>query len=488
MNLKITETRTKIVCTIGPASCSEEVLSKLIDSGMDVARLNFSHGTHEEHTKIFDRIRSLSDKVGIMFDITGPKVRTGEMKGGKVFLENNSEVVLTKEPIIGDESKISVSYNNLPKEVEIGESVFINDGLIELKVLSKTEKEIACKVITGGAVGNRKGVNIPGASFQMLSLPTEKDLEDLKLVAKLQSDFVSLSFVKESKDVEKIRNFLADKSVSIPLISKIELKEAVENFDEILKASEGIMVARGDMGIQLPPWQVPIVQKSIIKKCNIYGKPVITATQMLESMTYNPRPTRAEASDVANAILDGTDAVMLSTETATGKYPIEAVKMMDEISSYAECLIAQRDLSEYDTESPTIPEILGHAVHFVVKRTDAAAVIVATQDGYSARLISKYRPPAPIIAVTPEERVMRQLAVLWAVTPLTMQLAQNTDALIYEAVSRAKEEALIEEEDTVVIVAGSLLGIPGKTNLLEIHKVKDVLQYRPKNTDSTSKA
>ncbi len=480
--MKITETRTKIVCTIGPSSSSEEVLSKLIKAGMDVARLNFSHGSREEHVKIFDRIRSLSDKIGIMFDITGPKVRTGEMKGGKVFLKNDSKVVLTNEAIIGDGSKISVSYNNLPKEVEIGESVFINDGLIELKVLSKTENEIVCTVVTGGEVGNRKGVNVPGASFQMLSLPTEKDLEDLKLVAKLQSDYLSISFVKGPKDVEKIRNILADKGISIPLISKIELKEAVENFDEILKVSEGIMVARGDMGIQLSPWQVPIVQKSIIKKCNIYGKPVITATQMLESMIHNPRPTRAEASDVANAILDGTDAVMLSGETATGKYPVEAVKMMDEISSHAECLITQRDLSEYDTESPTIPEILGHAVYYVVKRTDAAAVIVATQDGYSARMISKYRPPAPIIAVTPEETVMRQLALLWGVTPLTMKLAQNTDALIYEAVSRAKEEALIEEEDTVVIVAGSLLGIPGKTNLLEIHKVKDVLQYHPSNS------
>ena len=471
-------TRSKIVCTIGPASDSEETLRGMFKSGMDVCRLNFSHGTHKEHIDRFNRIRSITDKHAIMFDIAGPKIRTGIMEE-KVWLNRGDRITLTSRDVTGDASIVSVSYENLPKEVEPGDKIFINDGIIELKVLSTDGVDVECEVISGGELSDRKGLNCPDVKLSV-TVPTEKDIEDLKLAAKLDPDYIAISFVTSSKEVKKIKEILMDEgNPEIRLISKIERPIALKNLSEIIKISDGIMVARGDLGVEIPPEKVPIVQKEIIYECNVAGKPVITATQMLESMTTNPLPTRAEVTDVANAVLDGTDAVMLSAETATGAHPVRVVQIMNRIAENAEDAMPYRDPSYYDSEKRTIAEIIGHAVHEITNELfesgkKECAIITITQTGYSARMIAKYRAPAPIFAVTPDPRVMRALSLLWGVETLQMEPVENTDQMTYLAVKHSFDEGYIARDDTVVIVSGSPL-IPGGTNHIDVFVVDDVL-------------
>ncbi|MFX1466700.1 MAG: pyruvate kinase, partial [Promethearchaeota archaeon] len=427
MEKDIIWTRSKIVATIGPSSESEETLLDMIEAGMDVARLNFSHGSHQDHIERFDLIRSISD-VAIMFDIPGPKVRTGPMEKGKesVYLNVGDNFILTARDVLGNEEITSISYKDLPNDVESGDQIFLNDGIIGLRVISVTETDVHCRVESGGILSARKGVNVPEINLT-IDNPTEKDIEDIAIAAKLESDYLAVSFVRTPEEILKVREVLQDKGVDIPLIAKIEHSIGLKNFDAILEVADGIMVARGDLGVEIPPERVPLVQKEIIHKCNRYGKPVITATQMLESMTTNPRPTRAEASDVANAVLDGTDAVMLSGETAVGNYPVESVKTMDRIAKNAEGSMPYRDPDYYDHGHENVAEVIGHVIHTITKEMDVAAIITVTTGGFTARMISKYRPKKSIIAITQDERVMRQLRLLWGVFPLNKEI-QTDDA------------------------------------------------------------
>jgi pyruvate kinase len=464
-------TRSKVVATIGPASDSEETLTEMIKAGMDVARLNFSHGTHQEHIKRFDLIRSISD-IAIMFDISGPKIRTGFMEKGKesVYLNVGDEFILTTREVLGNETIASVSYENLPNDVEPGDRIFVNDGIIGLRVISIEETDVHCRVESGGVLSAKKGVNVPDVHLA-IDIPTPQDIKDMQLAAKLASDYLAVSFVRTPEEILKVREILQDKGVEIPLIAKIEHSLGLKNFDTILEVSDGIMVARGDLGVETPPERVPLVQKDIIHKCNRYGKPVITATQMLESMTTNPRPTRAEASDVANAVLDGTDAVMLSGETAVGVYPVESVRTMERIVRNAEAAMPLRDPDYYDHGHEDVAEVIGHAIHTITKEIDVAAIITVTTGGFTARMISKYRPKKSIIAITQDEHVMRRLKLLWGVYPLKKEI-QTADAsqMIYSALKAVYEENLLAKEDTVVIACGSVL-VPGKTNLIGIYNI-----------------
>ncbi len=470
-------TRTKIVATIGPASDSEETLSEMIDAGMDVARLNFSHGTHQDHIKRFDLIRSLSDRIAIMFDISGPKIRTGLMEKGKesVYLNVGDEFTLTTREVLGNEEITLVSYEDLPNDLESGDQVFINDGIIGLRVLSTTETDILCRVESGGVLSGRKGVNVPDVHLA-IDIPTEKDIKDMELAAKLVSDYLAVSFVRTSDEILKVRETLHDKGVDIPLIAKIEHSIGLKNFDAILEVADGIMVARGDLGVETPPERVPLVQKDIIHKCNTYGKPVITATQMLDSMTTSPRPSRAEASDVANAVLDGTDAVMLSSETAVGNYPVESVRTMERIAHNAEASMPYRDPDYYDHGHEDVAEVIGHVIHTITKEMEVAAIVTVTTGGFTARMISKYRPKKSIIAITPNERIMRQLNLLWGVYPIKREIkTDDASQLIYSSLKAAYDEGLLSMDDTAVIACGSVL-IPGKTNLVGIYEIGAVLK------------
>jgi pyruvate kinase len=469
-------TRSKIVATIGPSSDSEETLTEMINAGLDVARLNFSHGTHQEHIKRFDVIRSISD-IAIMFDISGPKIRTGPMEKGKesVYLNVGDEFVLTTREVLGNETITSVSYKALPTDVKAGDRIFLNDGIIGLRVTSIEGRDVRCQVKSGGVLSARKGVNIPDVHLT-IGNPTPKDIEDLQVAAKLVSDYLAVSFVRRPEEILKVRELLQDKGVEIPLIAKIEQSVGLKNFDAILDVTDGVMVARGDLGVEIPPERVPLVQKDIIHKCNRYGKPVITATQMLESMTTNPRPTRAEASDVANAVLDGTDAVMLSGETAVGDYPVEAVRTMERIARNAEASMPFRDPDYYDHGHEDVAEVIGHVIHTITKEMDVAAIITVTTGGFTARMISKYRPKKSIIAITQDERVMRQLNLLWGIYPLKKEI-QTDDAsqLIYSSLKAVYEAGLLSMDDTAVIACGSVL-VAGKTNLIGIYEIGAVLK------------
>jgi pyruvate kinase len=470
-------TRSKIVATIGPASESEETLIDMIEAGMDVARLNFSHGTHQDHIERFNLIRSISD-IAIMFDISGPKIRTGSMEKGKesVYLNVGDDFILTARDVLGNEEITSISYKDLPNDVESGDRIFLNDGIIGLRVISVTETDVHCRVESGGVISARKGVNIPEINLT-IDNPTEKDIEDLTLAAKLVSDYLAVSFVRTPEEILRVREVLQDNGTDIPLIAKIENSIGLKNFHSILEVADGIMVARGDLGVEIPPERVPLVQKDIIHECNAYGKPVITATQMLESMTSNPRPTRAEASDVANAVLDGTDAVMLSGETAVGNYPIESVKTMERIAKNAETSMPYRDPDYYDHGHENVAEVIGHVIHTITKEMDVAAIITVTTGGFTARMISKYRPKKSIIAITHDEHVMRQLRLLWGVYPLKKEI-QTDDAsrLIYSSLKAVYDAGLLSKDDTAVIACGSVL-VPGKTNLIGIYKISEVIKY-----------
>ncbi|MGA9227288.1 MAG: pyruvate kinase [Mesobacillus sp.] len=475
--------KTKIVCTIGPASESIEKLEQLMEAGMNVSRLNFSHGNHEEHGARIKNIRVAAEKtgkkVGILLDTKGPEIRTNDMENGAIELQSGQECIISMKEVLGTPEKFSVTYERLIEDVHTGAKILLDDGLIGLEVIStdKANNEIKTKVMNSGTLKNKKGVNVPGVSVQLPGI-TEKDAQDILFGIEQGVDFIAASFVRRAKDVLEIRQLLEENNGShIQIIPKIENQEGVDNINEILEVSDGLMVARGDLGVEIPAEEVPLVQKDLIKKCNALGKPVITATQMLDSMQRNPRPTRAEASDVANAIFDGTDAIMLSGETAAGQYPVEAVQTMHNIASRAEQALDHKELlsaRSKDTDH-NITDAIGQSVAHTALNLDVNAIITPTESGHTARMISKYRPKAPIIAATSNEHVVRRLALVWGVYPQLGQKAETTDEMLSVAVDESVNSGLVSHGDLVVITAGVPVGEAGTTNLMKIHVVGDVL-------------
>lgn len=471
--------RTKIVCTIGPASQEVDILCQLIESGMNVARLNFSHGSHEEHNLRIENIRKaieLTKKpVAIMLDTQGPEIRTGLLVEGKILLETGNKVVLTPDNILGTKEKIHISYKELYQDVKRGDTILLDDGLIALQVLEIDGEDVICNILNGGELSNRKGVNIPDVDVGLPAV-TEKDIADIKFGIEQGVDFIAASFIRSASDALEIRKILENLGSDINIIAKIENQQGVNNADEILLVTDGLMVARGDLGVEIPAEEVPLVQKSLIEKCNRAGKPVITATQMLDSMMRNPRPTRAEASDVANAILDGTDAIMLSGETAAGKYPVEAVKTMARIAEKAETAIKYEEITRSKKfVRNTTPDAISHATCTTAEDLGAAAIITATQSGSTARMVSKYRPKPRIIAVTPNRAVQRRLLLVWGVEPLYAPKVEGTDAMVDQAIDVSLKANLIKNGDLVVITTGVPVGIAGTTNLLRVEVVGQFL-------------
>ncbi|WP_127582787.1 pyruvate kinase [Paenibacillus koleovorans] len=473
--------KTKIVCTIGPSSESLPMLKQLIGAGMNVARLNFSHGDFEEHGNRIRNIRQacleLNKTVAILLDTKGPEIRTGKLQADSYELVQDEHLILTTEEIIGDNQRISVTYKDLPKDVHVGSTILIDDGLIGLSVLEIRGSEIECRIVNGGTIKGKKGVNVPGVSISLPGI-TEKDANDIIFGIEQGIDFIAASFVRKASDVMEIRQLLERYNAPhIQIISKIENQEGVANLDEILEVSDGLMVARGDLGVEIPAEEVPLVQKNMIRKGNFVGKPVITATQMLDSMQRNPRPTRAEASDVANAIFDGTDAIMLSGETAAGKYPIESVITMSRIAERAEQALEYREMfiKQSSAQQRTITEAISQSVANSALDLEAKAIITPTESGYTARMVSKYRPKSPIVAVTPNEQVMRRLCLIWGVVPIKGEEALNTDEMFQQAVDSTMKSGLIRLGDLVIITAGVPVGRSGSTNLMKVHHVGEMI-------------
>ncbi|MWV44018.1 pyruvate kinase [Paenibacillus sp. HJL G12] len=469
--------KTKIVCTIGPSSESLENTKKLILAGMNVARLNFSHGDFEEHGNRINNIRQASKElnktVAILLDTKGPEIRTGKLAVEPIELVQDEYITLTTEEILGDKDRISITYQDLPSDVEVGSTILIDDGLIGLTVVGVEGTEIKCRIVNGGTIKSKKGVNVPGVAISLPGI-TEKDANDIVFGIEQGIDFIAASFVRKASDVQEIRELLEKHDAGhIQIISKIENQQGVDNLDEILEASDGLMVARGDLGVEIPAEEVPLVQKRMIEKCNVAGKPVITATQMLDSMQRNPRPTRAEASDVANAIFDGTDAIMLSGETAAGKYPVESVLTMSRIAEKAESALNYRDifLKQRIAQETTVTEAISQSVAISALDLNAKAIISSTESGHTARMVSKYRPQAPIIAVTTQERTLRRLALTWGVTPIQGKTATSTDEMFENSLKGGLESGLVKPGDLVVITAGVPLGQSGSTNLVKVSQV-----------------
>ncbi|MUT64468.1 pyruvate kinase [Paenibacillus sp. NEAU-GSW1] len=473
--------KTKIVCTIGPSSESLENTKKLIKAGMNVARLNFSHGDFEEHGNRIKNIKLANEELGtsvaILLDTKGPEIRLGKLKEEPIELIQGEVIALTTEEILGDKNRIPVTYGNLPNDVTVGSTILIDDGLIGLTVEEVKGTEIVCRIVNSGPIKSKKGVNVPGVHISLPGI-TEKDANDIIFGIEQGIDFIAASFVRKASDVLEIRELLERHNAShIQIISKIENQQGVDNLDEILELSDGLMVARGDLGVEIPAEEVPLVQKEMIAKCNRAGKPVITATQMLDSMQRNPRPTRAEASDVANAIFDGTDAIMLSGETAAGKYPVESVQTMARIAERAEAALEYREIfkKQADAQQTTVTEAISQAVANSALDLNAKAIVTSTQSGFTARMVSKYRPKSPIIAVTNDVKVMKRLALIWGVTPVLGSNAETTDEMVEIAVAGAQSTGLISLGDTIVITAGVPVGRSGTTNLIKIHHIGELL-------------
>ena len=471
--------RTKIVATVGPACDSEEKLGALIKAGVEVFRLNFSHGDQAAKSAVIRSIRQLSDRhehaVAILGDLQGPKIRTGLMVGGALQLVAGSEVTVTTRGVLGQGDIIPTIYQGLPNDVGPGDRILLDDGLMELTVLSVEGQDVRCRVISGGLLKDRKGINLPGAKVSAPAL-TEKDREDLHFCILEELDYVALSFVREASDVLELKAILESHGSELRVIAKIEKPEAVTNFAAILEASDGIMVARGDLGVEISPEKVPLIQKRIIRDCNRAGKPVITATQMLESMINNPRPTRAEVSDVANAILDGTDAIMLSAETASGNYPVEAVSMMVQVARDVEG-DPQLKTQVFHPPSeknglPHLADVIGQAACRVAEGVGAAAILAFTQTGSTAALVSKYRPSISIFAVTPSQSVRRRLALHAGVQSLRVDIEGDTEAQIRSVEEAVLATGWLKRHDVVVITMGSPLSSPGTTNLMKVHQLE----------------
>lgn len=467
--------RTKIVCTLGPASEKVEVLTQMIMAGMNVARFNFSHGTWAEHGARIEAVKKAAAQVGarvaLLLDTKGPEIRLGRVKHN-VVLKDGQEVSLTTEDIEGDEESLPVTFPDLPRDVQPGQQILLDDGLVELEVLATGTREVRCLVKHGGEISSHKGVNIPGAVLNLPAL-TDKDVADIEFGLSQGVDFIALSFVRTAQDVLEVKRLLKEHKAQVGVIAKIENRIGVENIDEILEVADGIMVARGDLGVEIPVEEVPLVQKMIIKKCNHAGKPVITATQMLESMVRNPRPTRAEVTDVANAILDGTDAIMLSAETAVGRYPVEAVATMARIARRAEESLPYEEILKRKglADERTATDAISHASCTIALELGAKAIITPTASGATARRVAKYRPSAPILATSPNEKVLNQLCLVWGVEPLLVERTEGTDEMVNAAVNAAIRSGQVQEGDLVVITAGVPANVPGTTNLLKVHIV-----------------
>ena len=466
--------KTKIVCTIGPASEKEEVLEALIMKGMNVARLNFSHGSHAGHLEKIKRIRALSAKrgqpVAILQDLAGPKIRIGSIPDPGIVLTPGNRFVLTNRDIEGSIDAVSLGYRDLPKEVKKGDRLLLADGLMELWVESTDGTDIVCKVITGGVLTSHKGINLPTGTIRTASL-TDKDRADLIFGLENDVDFVALSFVKTADDIRAVKTIITAQGKDTPVIAKIEKHEAITNIDEIMTVSDGIMVARGDLGVEIPLEDVPLIQKRLIALANRRGKPVITATQMLRSMVASPRPTRAEATDVANAVLDGTDAVMLSEETASGEYPVEAVEHMHRLVVAAE---GGFPFSRFLSEMPEkdVSESVASACCILAHHLTAKAIVAHTQSGMTARHIARFRPRQPIIALSPHERVVRNLALSWGCVPTLVRPMASTDEMIENASQAAIEAGIAQTGDLIVITVGHPIGVAGTTNMIRVKKLK----------------
>ena len=474
---------TKIVATIGPASDKILVLKELLKY-VDVCRLNFSHGAYPDHLERYERIRSVSSDVAVLIDLCGPKIRTGDVEKGTI-LENGQKFRISgKIGLEGNSEVVSTNYPPLIKDAKVGNHLAIDDGLLQFRVIKKDskKKELVCEVLHGGVLKSRKGINAPDVPLSIF-FPTQKDLDDIRFVIRKfdqPADFLAASFVRRKEDILAVREKLDEANSSMQIISKIENQDGLMNFDDILEHSDGIMVARGDLGIEIPSEKVPIVQKQIIAKCNKASKPVIVATQMLESMTINPRPTRAEVSDVSNAIMDGADAVMLSGETAVGKFPVETVGYMERIiNEIGENLHLISTEPAWATDSPNIPEVLGRAAHLISDASSLGinAIVTSTRSGSTTRMIAKCRPEKKIIAGTPYETVKRQLQLVWGVYPLRVKVTPSYDELLYEIVLKATENSMLNPKDTILAVGGSMLGFPSKTNQLQILNVEDILLF-----------
>ena len=473
--------KTKIVCTIGPASESIDTLKELIKSGLNVCRLNFSHGNYEEHGKRIDNIKAARNEmklpIAILLDTKGPEIRTGKFSSPEVNLVEGQNFIITMEDVLGDETKCTVSYKELVNDVKPGNQILIDDGLVGLAVKEIKGQEILCIVQNAGTIKDNKGINVPNVKINLPAI-TPKDKKDIEFGIEQGIDFIAASFVRKASDVLAIREILEENNATnIQIISKIENQEGVDNIDEILEVSDGLMVARGDLGVEIPTEDIPIVQKELIKKCNILGKPVITATQMLDSMIRNPRPTRAEVTDVANAIFDGTDAIMLSGETAAGKYPLESVKTMASIAIRAEQTLDYEELlkTKVKLRQLNITNAISHATCTTAIDLKASAIITATASGYTARMVSSYRPSAPIIAATNSEMVMRQMGLVWGVYPLLAEKGLSTDDVFEKSVQSALDMDYISSGDLVVITAGVPVGIAGTTNLINVHIASEIL-------------
>lgn len=469
--------RTKIVCTIGPASNSPEKIMKLIKAGMNVARLNFSHGTHDEHLAQIKLIRRISEKlgktVGILQDLSGPKIRIGKIAKPPVMLIPGQTYTFTSSEVEGNAEHVTLPFPNLANQVKKGQMIYVDDAKLEFKVISTTTKDIVTKVVIGGELYSNKGFTVPGADYDVPGV-TSKDKEDLRFGLEHGVDWVASSFVRSAEDVKPLRKVMREVGKRAPIIAKIERPEAVRNLVSIIEEYDGIMVARGDLGIELPIDEVPTIQKTIIRHCNRLGKPVITATQMLDSMITNPRPTRAEVTDVANAIIDGTDATMLSGETAMGEFPVETVQMMDKIARSTERSLDYKSISERRMAYPThdTTEAIGEAAAKLAQDIKVSAIVTCTYGGTTARLVSKYRPEAQIIAAASNDETARRLALSWGVSPIFVEMAKDTDGLIENAVEAAYDSKLVKKGDTVLVIAGVPVGIPGNTSLIRVLTVE----------------
>ncbi|MFJ7934863.1 pyruvate kinase [Sporosarcina sp. NPDC096371] len=475
--------KTKIVCTIGPASESPEILGQLIDGGMNVARLNFSHGDHEEHKARIDTIKKVAREkgktVGILLDTKGPEIRTHSMRNGEIELVTGQQIAISMQEVEGNGEVFSVSYERLIEDVEVGSVILLDDGLIQLEVTGKDESQglIHTLVVNSGLLKNKKGVNVPGVSVQLPGI-TDKDAADILFGIEQGVDFIAASFVRRASDVMEIRGILENNGGShLQIIPKIENQEGVDNIDEIINVSDGLMVARGDLGVEIPAEEVPLVQKKLIQKCNQAGKPVITATQMLDSMQRNPRPTRAEASDVANAIMDGSDAIMLSGETAAGLYPVESVRTMDRIAITTEDAIDYRSVvsTRRREKHGNMTEAIGQAAAYTAINLKVKAVLAPTESGHTAKMIAKYRPGCPVIAVTSSETCSRKLSLVWGVYPIVGKKVSSIDEILQESVEESVKHQYVGHGDVVIITAGVPVGEAGTTNLMKIHVIGDLL-------------
>jgi pyruvate kinase len=464
----------KIVCTIGPTTRSPRMIRKLLQAGMDVARLNFSHSNHEEHAQSIAMLREaameMKKPIAILTDLQGPKIRTGALAGGgTVLLRAGQRFVITTAKVLGDSTRVNTTFHPMPREVKRGDRILLSDGLIELRVEATKHNEVICQVVNGGILGEHKGINLPGVDLHVPAM-TDKDRVDLRFALVQGADYIAVSFVRRAEDVQVAKTLVKRAGKDTPIIAKLEKPEAIENLDEILQASDGVMVARGDLGVEMNPECVPVVQKNIIARAREHRRPVITATQMLESMTENPRPTRAEASDVANAIFDGSDAVMLSAESATGKYPVEAVEMMARIIEEAEASIHEFPRPA-GTERLKVAETIAELVCHASRELHMKLIAVFTHSGFTARLVSRYRPLVPIVAFSPEANTRRRMALLWGVTPRRIVDIKTMDALPALAEKRLLEERLVKKGDVIALVAGTPMGVRGTTNTMKFHVI-----------------